>query len=59
MTSTISMTYHTVANLVVERYGLAPEKVNRDLRFKEDLGADSLDLVQFVMVLEDKFNLHQ
>ncbi len=32
-------------------------KVTREARFKEDLEADSLDLVEFVMALEEEFNV--
>ncbi|MBM3656657.1 MAG: acyl carrier protein [Actinobacteria bacterium] len=32
-------------------------KVTRDARFKEDLEADSLDLVEFVMELESEFGI--
>jgi len=32
-------------------------KVTRDARFKEDLEADSLDLVEFVMELESEFGV--
>ena len=32
-------------------------KVTRDARFKEDLEADSLDLVEFVMALEEEFSV--
>ena len=32
-------------------------KVTREARFKEDLEADSLDLVEFVMALEEEFGI--
>ena len=32
-------------------------KVTREARFKEDLEADSLDLVEFVMALEEEFSV--
>jgi acyl carrier protein len=33
------------------------EKVTLDAKFKEDLGSDSLDLVEFVMALEEEFGI--
>jgi acyl carrier protein len=34
-----------------------PDAVNEEARFKEDLDADSLDLVEFVMALEEEFDI--
>ena len=41
----------------VELLSVDAAKVTRDARFKEDLEADSLDLVEFVMALEEEFNV--
>jgi acyl carrier protein len=37
--------------------GVETEKVTADARFKEDLDADSLDLVEVVLALEEKFDV--
>jgi acyl carrier protein len=39
----------------VDLLGVPPEKVTREARFREDLEADSLDLVELIMAFEDKF----
>lgn len=39
----------------VELLSVDASKVTREARFKEDLEADSLDLVEFVMALEEEF----
>jgi len=47
--------YERVKSIIVEQLGVDPEKVTRDARFKEDLEADSLDLVELIMAFEDEF----
>jgi acyl carrier protein len=42
---------------VARELGVAPEDVTADARFKEDLDADSLDLVQVVLILEERFGI--
>ena len=46
-----------VIDIVAENLGAAPEKVVEDANFIEDLGADSLDTVELVMALEEKFDI--
>lgn len=41
----------------VKMLDVEPEKVVREARFKEDLEADSLDVVEFVMELEEVFGV--
>jgi len=41
----------------VELLSVDAAKVTREARFKEDLEADSLDLVEFVMALEEVFSV--
>ncbi|MGY3777545.1 acyl carrier protein [Isobaculum melis] len=50
-----SEVFEKVAKLIVERFGVDEDKVTPELTFKEDLGADSLDIVELVMELEDEF----
>jgi acyl carrier protein len=47
--------YERVKNIIIEQLGVDPNKVTRDARFKEDLEADSLDLVELIMAFEDEF----
>ena len=46
-----------VAKIVSDRLGVDDSKVKPEATFKEDLGADSLDVVELVMELEDEFDL--
>jgi acyl carrier protein len=49
--------FTTIKDLAVELLGVDADKVNDEARFKEDLDADSLDIVEFVMGMEEKFNV--
>ena len=46
-----------VKRIVVDRLGVDEAEVTVDASFKEDLGADSLDVVELVMELEDEFDM--
>lgn len=52
---TTNETFEKIKKIIVERFGIDEEKVTKELTFKEDLGADSLDVVELVMELEDVF----
>ncbi len=53
----MSDVYDRVKRIVVDRLGVEESQVSPDASFKEDLGADSLDVVELVMELEDEFDL--
>ena len=46
-----------VIAVVVEQLDCDPAEVKEDSKFIEDLGADSLDVVELVMALEEKFDI--
>ena len=46
-----------IKELVAENLGVDEEKVTENASFKDDLGADSLDLFEMVMSLEDEFGV--
>ncbi|MEY4479677.1 MAG: hypothetical protein RLZZ267_355 [Bacillota bacterium] len=46
-----------VKKVVVDRLGVDEAEVTMEASFKDDLGADSLDVVELVMELEDEFDL--
>lgn len=50
-------TLERVTEVIVNRLGVAKEEVTLEASFKEDLGADSLDVVELVMEFEDEFDL--
>ncbi|GIO10792.1 acyl carrier protein [Cohnella xylanilytica] len=53
----MSDVYDRVKRIVVERLGVEEAEVTSEANFKDDLGADSLDVVELVMELEDEFDL--
>lgn len=46
-----------VTKIIVDRLGVDETEVTPAASFKEDLGADSLDVVELVMQLEDEFEM--
>lgn len=44
-----------VKNIVVELLGVDEDRVTSEARFREDLEADSLDLVELIMAFEEEF----
>ncbi|MGO4961507.1 acyl carrier protein [Jeotgalibaca porci] len=50
-------TLERISSMIIERFGVDAEKISRDLTFQEDLGADSLDVVELIMELEDVFSI--
>lgn len=46
-----------ITKIIVDRLGVDEAEVKPEATFKEDLGADSLDVVELVMELEDEFDL--
>jgi acyl carrier protein len=51
----MSDTYEQVKVIIVDLLGADESKVVPEARFREDLEADSLDLVELIMAFEDKF----
>jgi len=48
-------TFEEVKEIIVDLLGVDEGKVTPEARFREDLEADSLDLVELIMAFEDKF----
>ncbi|HKK95519.1 MAG TPA: acyl carrier protein [Anaerovoracaceae bacterium] len=46
-----------MTELIVDGLGVEETQVTLEARFKDDLGADSLDLVELVMAFEDEFEV--
>ena len=49
--------FEDVKEVVVEQLSVAEGEIKPESRFIEDLGADSLDVVELVMALEEKFDI--
>ena len=50
-------TFETFKKCAVEVLQVDPEQVTKEARFGDDLDADSLDLVELVMALEEAFDI--
>jgi len=49
--------FDEVKEVIVEQLNVSPEEVKPESKFVEDLGADSLDVVEMIMALEEKFEI--
>lgn len=49
--------FDKVKEIIVEQLGVAEDSVTNDSSFIDDLGADSLDIVELIMALEEEFDL--
>ena len=49
--------FEEIKQIVSEQLGVKPEEVKPAASFKDDLGADSLDAVELIMTLEEKFGI--
>jgi acyl carrier protein len=48
-------TFERVRNIIVEQLSVEPADVTMDANFRDDLEADSLDLVELIMAFEEEF----
>jgi acyl carrier protein len=48
-------TFGEVKEVIIELLGVEGEKIKSESKFREDLEADSLDLVELIMAFEEKF----
>ena len=51
--------FEELRKLIAEQFGVEPDSVNADTSFVDDLGADSVDLVELSMALEAEFGLEE
>ena len=49
--------FEKVKTVIVEQLGIDEASVRMDSSFLDDLGADSLDIVEFIMALEEEFGI--
>jgi acyl carrier protein len=49
--------FDQVKEIIVEQLGVSPDEVRDEASFQEDLNADSLDLVELIMSMEDRFGV--
>ena len=53
------MIFEQLKELLAEQFGVAANTITMDTSFEEDLGADSLDLVDMSMALEEVFGVEE
>ncbi|MEK3978112.1 MAG: acyl carrier protein [Psychrobacillus psychrotolerans] len=53
----MSTVLERVTKVIIDRLGVDESEVKLEASFREDLGADSLDVVELVMELEDEFDM--
>ncbi|MDD6196637.1 acyl carrier protein [[Clostridium] aminophilum] len=51
------MEFEKLVKIISEVMSIDPDEITRDTRFADDLGADSLDLAQIIMGIEDEFEI--
>lgn len=51
------MVFEKVKSIIAEQLGLDENTINMDSLFMDDLGADSLDVVELIMALEEAFDI--
>ncbi len=49
--------FEKVKDLIVDQIGVDASKVTREASFINDLGADSIDIVELIMALEEEFGI--
>ena len=50
------MIFEKIAKILAEQFGVAADSISMDTSF-EDLGADSLDVVEVIMALDEEFGI--
>ena len=51
--------FDKLCKLIAEQFGVEPETITRDTAFVDDLGADSVDLMDLSMALEEEFGMEE
>lgn len=49
--------FERMQSIISEQFGVDAESITENTSFEEDLGADSVDLVELVMAMEDEFKI--
>jgi len=51
------MIFDEIKEIIVDELNISPEKITLEANLAEDLGADSLDAVEVIMDIEDKYGV--
>ena len=51
--------FKTMQDLIVEQFAIEPDDITMNSSFEDDLGADSVDLVELVMAMQEEFEVDE
>ena len=51
--------FQTMQKMIAEQFALNPDEITLSSSFTDDLGADSVDLVELIMAMEEEFDLEE
>ena len=54
---TMEEVFKTMQDLIAEQFAIDADEISMDSSFVDDLGADSVDLVELVMAMEEEFDI--
>lgn len=54
---TMDEIFKTMQDLIAEQFAIDTDEIGKDSSFVDDLGADSVDLVELVMAMEEEFDV--
>ena len=52
------MTFEKIKNALAEQFDVDPSSISSETSLIDDIGADSLDIVELIMAVEDEFGIH-
>ena len=53
----MSENFEKIKEIIIDKLGVESTKITMDAKFIDDLGADSLDTVELIMLFEEEFNI--
>jgi len=53
----MSENYDKIKEIIIDKLGVNENKISKEAKFIDDLGADSLDTVELIMQFEEDFNI--
>jgi acyl carrier protein len=56
-TEVAKMVFDKLSGIIAQQFGVSKDEITEETSFVEDLGADSLDLVELIMSVEEAFEL--
>jgi len=57
LTMEVDMIFEKVAEVIAEQLGISKDTITKEANVLEDLGADSLDIIEMLMTLEEEYGI--